>query len=300
MTAMTATTTVARKAMMSRMAPGQGTGWTRSAANVGFGLAGWAIVALVAGGCNSEPRAKREFPVLEVAEPAPPEPTPQERLRAIEEARENQPEPTLNPEDARETFALLMEKGRSTLRGIYTERFNILTQMREIKFDAKADEDKKKVMRLANQIEDYALGDKRDELETAAERFCKLIEDLRAAAEPLEAEGAERLTVIDAELKALEDKQAGGGKVATSQYEKLEAQRKIASAPMLGARYVWLAMKTLFQEAYVLADLGPRRAQLQLRDCLGRDGFKPIPYELSDKERLGVVKRAKWYRSGHE
>jgi hypothetical protein len=265
------------------------------------GLLASMIVSLPMMGCErSEPIPRRAIPVMEVTTPSAPEPTPEQMAKTIEEQRENQPEPTVNPEEPRETFALLLEKGRSELKGIYDERYNILIQMRDLKFDAKAEPDKVKVRKLANTIEGYALGDKREELESAAERFCKLIEELRAEAEPMEAEGTEALKRIDEELKALEEKQAGGGKVATSQYEKLEAQRKIVSGPVLGAKYVWLAMKTLFQEANVLAELGPRRAQIVLRDCLGAESFKPIPYELADKERQKVARRAKWYRSGHE
>lgn len=256
--------------------------------------------ALLGPACDQKDPPRKEYPVLEVAQPAPPEPSVEERALSIEEQRENQPEPTLKPEEPRETFALLMEKGRSELRGIYDERLNILTQMRDLKFDEKAEEGRIKVKKLADKIEGFAIGDKREELETAAERFCTLIEELRAEATPIENEGTEQLKMIDTELKALEEKQASGGKVATSQYEKLETQRKLVSGPVLGAKYVWLAMKTLFQEAYVLADYGPRRAQITLRDCLGKEGFVAIPYELSDAERVKVAKRAKWYRAGHE
>lgn len=259
-----------------------------------------AVLTAQSGGCEQKDKPPKEYPVLEVSQPAAPEPSPEQRALSLEEQRENQPEPTLNPEEPRETFALLLEKGRPELRGIYDERLNILTQMRDLKFDQDSEEARLKVKKLADTIEGYAVGDKKEELETAAERFCKLIEDLRAEAGPMEAQGLEALKVIDAELKALEEKQAGGGKVATSAYEKLEKQRKIVSAPTLGAKYVWLAMKTLFQEAYVLADYGPRRAQKTLRDCLGKEGYEPIPYELAEKERVKVAKRAKWYRAGHE
>ena len=260
-----------------------------------------AAAVFSAAGCEkTEPREKREIPMMEVTTPSAPEPTPEEMAKSIEEQRENKPEPTLKPEEPRETFVLLLEKGRSELKGIYGERYNILGQMRDLKFDEKSEADKVKVRKLADKIEGFAIGEKAQELETAADRFCAIIEELRAEAEPMEALGTEALKVIDAELKVLEEKQEGGGKVATSQYEKLEAQRKAASGPVLGAQYVWLAMKTLLQEAMVLAELGPRRAQLKLRDCLGADSFKPIPYELTDKERVKVAKRAKWYRSGHE
>lgn len=260
-----------------------------------------ATAVVSAAGCEkTEPREKRELPMMKVTSPSAPEPTPEEFAKTIEEQRENQPEPTLKPEEARETFALLLEKGRSELKGIYTERYNILGQMRDLKFDEKSEADKVKVRKLADKIEGFAIGDKKEELETAAERFCTLIEELRAEAEPMETQGTEALKLVDAELKALEEKQEGGGKVATSRYEKLEAQRKALSGPVLGAQYVWLSMKTLFMEAMVLAELGPRRAQLKLRDCLGAESFKPIPYELADKERVKVAKRAKWYRSGHE
>ncbi len=255
--------------------------------------------------CGSKEAPKEEEPSKPAAEvkaepPSEPEPalSPEEQAKKLQEMRENQPEPTLDPNEPREKFELVKKKGKTTLSGIYTERGNILVQMREIKFDEKSELDKAKVKKLADLIESFGVGETANELETAAERFCQLIADLRKDTEPIEAEGQEKLKAIEAELVALEKKQNEGGKVATSQYEKLEKEKKIASAPVLGASYVWLAMKTLYQEAFVLADLGPRRAQLTLRDCIGKADAKPVPYELAEEERKRTLSRAKWYRSG--
>jgi hypothetical protein len=266
-------------------------------------VASFATVSLLTACESKEPPKEAPAPTHAPApsEPAPePALTPEEQAKKVQEMRENQPEPTLDPKEPRETFALLKNKGKSTLQGIYTERGNILVQMREIKFDDKAELDQAKIKKLADLIESYAIGDTVGEMETAAERFCQLIDELRSTTEPLEAAGQEQLKAIQAEITALEEKQKSGDKVATSQYDKLEKAQKIASAPVLGASYVWLAMKTLYQEAFVLADLGPRRAQLKLRDCIGRLDAKPVPNELAEAERKQALSRAKWYRHGAE
>lgn len=262
------------------------------------------VMSLASLACDSKEVPKKEEtpkpPVETKPEAAPEEPalTPEEHAKKVQEMRENQPEPTLDPNEPRERFELVKKKGKTTLSGIYTERGNILVQMREIKFDEKSELDKAKVKKLADLIESYAVGETPNELESAAQRFCQLIDDLRKDTEPIEAEGQAKLKAIEEEIVALEKKQNEGGKVATSQYEKLEKEKKIASAPVLGASYVWLAMRTLYQEAHVLADLGPRRAQITLRDCIGKPDAKPVPYELAEEERKKTLSRAKWYRSG--
>ncbi len=58
---------------------------------------------------------------------------------------------------------------------------------------------------------------------------------------------------------------------------------------------LYMALRNLYEEAYVLADFGARRSQITLRDCLGGPDVKPMSDELADKARLKVVKRAKYY-----
>jgi hypothetical protein len=259
----------------------------------------WAlVVGLVGlGGCGEKqpPRVERVLEVWTSGAPPEPELTIEEQREKLEKERENQPEPELDANDPREKHELVWKEGKSALKGIYEERFNVLTQMKGVGFDAKVEEQKKRFLRLVDKIEGYGIGQKPDELETAASRFCALVSELRSEADALGAEGEAKLKEVDQAIAELEAKQKEGKPVTTRQYEKLEAERKLWSAPVLGARYVYMAMRTLFEEAYVLADLGARRSQLTLRDCLAKPDAKPVPYELAEEARVKLLKRSKYY-----
>ncbi len=248
-------------------------------------------------GCGEKqpPPPKREYEVWKSDKPPEPELTIEEQRAKLEAERENQPEPTLDPNDPREKHELVLNDGKSTLKGIYEERYNVITQMKAIKFDAEVAEQQKRFRPLLDAIEGFGIGMKPEEVDTAAERFCKLVDELRAGADALGAEGEAKLKEIDQQIAELEARQKEGKPVTTRQYEKLEEARKVQSAPVLGARYVYMAMRTLFDEAYVLADLGARRSQITLRDCLGKPDAAPVPYELAEEARQKVIKRSKYY-----
>jgi len=262
-------------------------------------LAAIAVIGTTAlGACDEKqppPPVKRELEVWKSDKPPEPELTIEEQRAKLEADREKQPEPTLDPNDPREKHELVWKEGKSTLKSIYGERDNVLTQMKDVPFDPKLEEQKTKLKALVAKIESYAVGEKAEDLDTAAARFCTVVDELRTGADALGAEGEAKLKEIDTALAELEAKQKEGGKVATRQYEKLEDERKLWSSPVLGARYVYMAMRTLYEEAYVLADFGARRSQIALRDCLGKPDAKPVPYEHAEAARLKVIKRAKYY-----
>jgi hypothetical protein len=181
------------------------------------------------------------------------------------------------------------------LEGIYEERSNIVTQMKSIQFDDKITDQKEKFAPLLEAVQRFGLGAKREDLDSAAERFCKRVDELMTAAGALESEGEAKLEEIDKAIAELEAKQAEGKPVTTRQYEKLEAERKLWSAPVLGARYVYMVMRTIFDEVYVLVDLGARRSQLTVRDCLSKEDAKSVPYELAEEARQKLLKRSRYY-----
>ena len=253
------------------------------------------ITVMPACGEKQPPPPKREYEVWTSDTAPEPELTLEEQKAKLEADRENQPEPKLDPNDPREKFELVWKEGKAALKGIYEERFNVLTQMKSVTFDDKLEEQKKRLRPLVDKIEGFGIGEKTEELETAANRFCALTDELRSGAEALAAEGEAKLKEVDAAIAELEAKQKEGKPVTTRQYEKLEEERKLWSSPVLGARYIYMAMRTLYEEAYVLADLGARRAQITLRDCLGKADAKPVPYELAEQARVKALKRSKYY-----
>lgn len=255
------------------------------------------VLLVIAPGCGEKqpPAPPRQYEVwTSDAEPEP-ELTLEEQKKKLEAERENQPEPTLDPNDPREKHELVVKEGKAALKGIYEERFNVITQAQSVKFDPKLEEQQKKLRPLIDKVEGFGIGDKPEELETAAARFCTLTEELRSGADALAAEGEAKLKEIDQAIAELEAKQKEGKPVTTRQYEKLEEERKVWSAPVLGARYIYMAMRTLYDEAYVLADLGARRSQTTLRDCLGKADAKPVPYELAEEARVKTLKRSRYY-----
>ena len=46
----------------------------------------------------------------------------------------------------------------------------------------------------------------------------------------------------------------------------------------------------------MLAEHGPRRAQLGLRDCLSKVAETPLSFELAQTHLEKVLHRSKWYR----
>jgi len=262
-----------------------------------FPIASLSIVLTLAACSEQAPRQAPKQRFNEYKSDVAPEPelTLDEQRKKLEEERANQPEPTLDPNDPREKWELVWKNGKSALKGIYTERENLITQMRALNFDAKMEDQKKRYRALVDLFEGFAIGEKPEELETAGPRFCKLIDDLMAGTEALKAEGDAKLKEIDAALAELEAKQKDGGKVATRQYEKLETERKNWSAQVLGVGYIHLGMRTLFDEAMILVENGARRAQVALRDCLGKADAKAMPNELAEGVRQKVIKRSRYY-----
>jgi hypothetical protein len=257
-------------------------------------VAGTAVVAL---GCGEKqpPAPERVYEVWTSDKPAEPELTIEEQRAKLEAERANQPEPELDPESPREKQELVWGEGKSTLEGIYEERSNIVTQMKSIQFDDKITDQKEKFAPLLEAVQRFGLGAKREDLDSAAERFCKRVDELMTAAGALESEGEAKLEEIDKAIAELEAKQAEGKPVTTRQYENLEAERKLWSAPVLGARYVYMVMRTIFDEVYVLVDLGARRSQLTVRDCLSKEDAKSVPYELAEEARQKPLKRSRYY-----
>lgn len=232
----------------------------------------------------------------EVKPVAAPDKTEEEAYAERVRARENAPEPTLDPEDPREQFRLIWTRGDKHLRSIHQERFDILRQMQTLKLDDK--DEKAELDDLIERMQAWTVGDDKDTMETAAERLCALIAEIRPRAEALMDKATAELERIGAETTALEEKQAEGGTVYQRQWEKLDTERRRWSGPLQAGRFVFLAVKSMLEEAYVLADLGPRRAQLTLRDCLGPMAERPLPLDLAQSQLEKVIARSKWYREG--
>jgi len=224
----------------------------------------------------------------------PPEPSEEEAYAARIKARDNAPEPTLDPEDPREQFKLVWGKGDKVLRSVQHERFDIFQQMRDLKLEDKGE--KAEVNALVDRMSEWTAGHEAPEMETAATRLCTLIEEVRPRAEALMDNATNELTKLQAVTDELDAKQKAGGTVFQRQWDKLDKERARWSGPLQAGRFVFLAIKSMLDEAYVLADYGPRRAQLALKKCLGKVAEKELPLDLAQDLLQKVIGRSKWYR----
>jgi hypothetical protein len=273
-------------------------------------------------------------------------------------ARENAPEPELNPDEPREKFELVWRMGKKSLDSIYNERSEMIALMKRMKFDDKRE--KKDIKFWRERMAEFGIGRTADEMETAATALCKLITDVRGPAKELIDKGTEPLRALsklsdeyDARANArsvacetvcgpgsaaakwakayvkkgatitsacrtdggtaegcdeagllacadLCDAEAPDKKVGPAVYQKewdkLDEKRKRWSQPVKGGKYLLMLVKSTLEEAYVLAEHGPRRAQIGLRDCLTKVGETPLPFELAQTQLEKVLHRSKWYR----
>ncbi len=211
-------------------------------------------------------------------------------------ARENAPEPTLDPKSPRETFELLYKNGKKRIASIQRERYDLLTEMKRVKIGAENQAYKATVSQMISKLEGWTVGRSAATTEKAAAELCSTITSVRGDAERIISEGQAQLTTIDAEIKVNEEKQEAGGTVYQKTWDRLEGERSRWSKPIRAAKFTRMIIKSMLDEAYVLAELGPRRSQLVLRDCLTQVAATPMKLELAQKILDKTIKRAKWYR----
>jgi len=221
--------------------------------------------------------------------------TEEEAAEERQKAREK--EPVLDPEEPREKFLLVWGRGEKLLRSIQHERFDIFQQMRDLKLEEKAD--KEEINALVERMSEWTVGREDAELESAADRLCKLIEEVRPRAVAMMEAATAELTKVQAVTDELDKLVEEGGTVLQRQWDKLDKERTRWSGPLQAGRFVFLAIKSMLDEAYVLADFGPRRAQHALTACLGKLVDPPLPLELAQSQLEKVLARAKWYRDGY-
>lgn len=218
------------------------------------------------------------------------------QAKARQEARENAPEPTVDPKSPRETFELLYKNGKKRIASVQRERYDLLTEMKRVKLGAENQSYAATVTQMIDKLEGWTVGRSAESTEKAATELCSTITSVRADAERIIAEGQSQLTTIDAEIKINEEKQEAGGNVYQKTWDRLEGARSRWSKPIRAAKFSRMIIKSMLDEAYILAELGPRRSQVALRDCLTQVATTPMKLELSQKILDKTIKRAKWYR----
>ncbi len=224
--------------------------------------------------------------------------TSEEDLRSAYEARmkarENAPEPELNPEEPREQGKVVWRLGRRKLDSIYSERAEMIAMLKRLKLDDK--KDKKVIKKWITPLTEFGIGRSVENMEKAPAELCKLIEDVRGPTSEMIAKGRvelERLKKVEEELVK---KQEAGEDVYQKQWDKFEEERKKWSQPVGAGKRLQLVVKSILDEALVLAEYGPRRVQISLRDCLTKVAEKPLELDLAQAVLEKVIKRAKWYR----
>ncbi|MCB9787748.1 MAG: hypothetical protein H6744_13785 [Deltaproteobacteria bacterium] len=256
------------------------------------------LSATSVGGCKSE----REVNVIwetdtaaeKAAAVATAEQSAKEQYEARLAARENQPEPELDPEEPREKFELVWRMGKDRLGSIYAERAEMIEMLKRIKLDEKAEADL--VTPWITRLTEFGIGREPASMEKAPAELCKLIVEVREPAEQLITNGMSEIAKVDEQTAALDAKVDGGGTVYQREWDAVDKARARWSAPVKAGKQLLLVVKSILEEAYVLADLGPRRAQLALRDCLTPIAAKPLELDLAQEQLEKVLGRSKWYR----
>ena len=219
-----------------------------------------------------------------------------EEAARAERLAERMKEPVLDPKSPRETLQLIWNRGKKRIRSIHHERVAILTSMKAFKIEGAQSHYNAVIDPIITKLESYTIGRKDKRLETAATRLCDLITEVRGPLERVIKEGQAGLEVVDAEIGALDEKEKGGKAVYQKQWDKTDEARKGWSVPISKAKHGLLAIKSMLDEAYVLAEYGPRRAQITLRDCLGKIAAQPLLLEQAQTALTKVIERAKYYR----
>ena len=256
--------------------------------------------AVMASGCKAEPQVKvvweGEGDEDEEAEEAPAR-TESELREAFEkkkEARKNAPEPKLDPNEPREKFEVVWRLGGNRLQSIYGERAEMIAMLERLKLDDKAE--KKIVKGLIRPLTEFGIGRNPSEMETAAADVCKIIEKARVPAEALMEKGTPEVERISAVYKELDAKAEAGEEILQKTWDKLEEELKRWSQPVTAGKRILVVIKSILEEAHVLAEHGPRRAQLGLRDCLTKVAEKPFALEMTQTQLEKTLERSRWYR----
>lgn len=248
--------------------------------------------------CEAKPKVQVVWEKEEDTQKEEPPGTSEEELRAAYEKRmkdrENAPEPELNPEEPREKGKLVWRLGRKKLDSIYSERAEMIAMLKRLKIDNK--KDKAVIKKWITPLTQFGIGRSVESMEKAPAELCKLIQDVRVPTSEMIARGRvelERLALVEKELLA---KQEAGEDVYQKQWDKFEEERKKWSKPVGLGKRLQLLVKSMLDEALVLAEYGPRRVQISLRDCLTKVAEKPLELDLAQDVLQKVIKRSKWYR----
>jgi hypothetical protein len=224
--------------------------------------------------------------------------TSEEELRAAYEQRlldrENAPEPELNPEEPREKGKLVWRMGKGKLNSIYNERAEMIAMLKRIKLDDK--KDRATIKEWITPLTEFGIGRSIENMEKAPAELCKLLSDIRVPTSAMIEKGRKELALLKKVEEALLAKQEAGTEVLQREWDKFEDERKKWSQPVGAGKRLLLVVKSVLEEALVLAEYGPRRVQISLRDCLTKVAETPLELDLAQVVLDKVIKRSKWYR----
>ena len=256
------------------------------------------VAAPLVGGCKSKRKVKVVWVGGPDANAQPQMHKSEEELRQEYEdkkkARENAPEPKIDPSDPREKFLLVWRMGGDKLNSIYGERAEMIAQLKRMDIHDK--QVQKVVDTWIPKLTQFGIGHQPDTMGAAPKELCKLITQVREPAEKLIDEGETHLKKLQDETDKLDAQAETGKKISNYKWKKIEKARKKWSEPALAGKQMLLIVKSMLQEAYVLADLGPRHVQRDLRQCLEPISKHPLKLDLAQQELEKVISRAKWYR----
>ena len=242
------------------------------------------------------------------------EPTEADREAAYKarlKAKENQPEPELDPKSPREQLLWVHKAGDKELDAIDIERQDIIAKIRDYKATVPAHVT---VIRNAiKKLRGFSIGLKPAQLEDAPKRLCEVIESIRKPVEAMNDSVRKTLRALNVEWEKYNTIEEGWkakekelGKLSRKQQKvrvknnrqmlKIQEQRDKIMPSINAGNAILLGLRSLLREAMVLAEHGARRTQLALGKCLSKINKNYISLDLVQNVMNKVIRRCKYYR----
>jgi|GEM_PF-2309289 len=223
-----------------------------------------------------------------------------DEYEARKKARENAPEPKLDPKSAREKLELIWDRGKKRLDTVYNERADLTTALskRLKKLEEVKEKKNHKLLKpLFKPLSEFGIGKLPAELENAPKEICDIILKVREPAHAIIVAAEKELIPLQKEIEELEKKADAGGTVYQRQWDKLDEKKLLHSSSIMAARQNLMFVRNILHEAEVVAHWGARRTQKALGKCLGEINAKgPLMYELTQEQLEKVIKRTKYYK----
>ena len=261
--------------------------------------------------CRSRPTVKAAEGKRVATNDEPSEAEKEAAYKARLKAKENQPEPELDPSSPREKLEWVLKAGDNELSAIHEERAAIIAKIGDYKI--KVPEHQKVIKAGLKILTDFSIGLKPAEIEDAPKRLCTAIEAIRKPIEAMNDSVRKQLRAVNGEWEAYNKveeawaaKEQEKGKLSRKEQKsrvknnkkmlKIQDIRDKVMPSINAGNATLLGMRSLLKESMILAKFGARRTQKALGQCLSELNKNYISLDLVQNVMNKVIRRCKYYR----